>query len=265
MSPSSVRLHRAKNQYLGRSEKSEPSLGVYNLGIYNEGVYNSPIGTSIGIRNEWTLGFWIKPNASKEFGTILMVGERDQPNEIRIETAPVPVGTVPTQLHVLIRGADGTVIKHYAWGDWFTDDAWTHTFVQWDGVQLSASKDSISKVPNVQLTDDSGNMSDTPARKIFYGTTPGGTIATFSGGVSHLVMWNTVLEPEELITVFSGGLGMDLLTASGSYISEGALPHWWKPGEDLANIGKDFASSGTLLDFTAVRNITTANVVGDVP
>ncbi|KKL66176.1 hypothetical protein LCGC14_2147610, partial [marine sediment metagenome] len=75
-----------KDKYLGRIEVTQRS-GVYNEGIYNDGIYNFPI--NLEIANEWTLGFWVKPQPFKEFGAIFSVGEIDKKNTIIISTTPV--------------------------------------------------------------------------------------------------------------------------------------------------------------------------------
>jgi hypothetical protein len=262
MSNSAVQLD-GKSQYLGRRESTAGSE-VYNWGVYNNGIYNFPV--NLEIANEWTLGFWVKPKPFKEFGTIFSVGEIDKENTIIISTTPVSsTATSLSELRVLIKGGDGTIIKHYGWGGWFQTDTWTHTFLQWDGTDLTANRDAIVSTTGVALTDASGTMGDSPPRKIFYGTTAAGELASFSGTVGHFGMWNSLLDPAEFVTVVSGGFGADLTTSSGSYVSQDSLQHYWKPGEDLGNIGKDFVTSGTALDLDKGRGITTDDIVTDGP
>ena len=251
------------NKWLGRREVSQGS-NVYNFGVYNNGIYNFPI--NLEIANEWTLGFWVKPKPFKEFGAIFSVGEIDKKNTIVISTTPVSsTASVTSELRVLIKSSEGTIIKHYGWGDWFQTDTWTHTFLQWDGTDLTANHDALVATTGVALADVSGSMSDVPSRKIFYGTTAKGELASFSGTIGHFGMWDSLLNPSEFGTVVSGGFGMDLTTSSGSYVSQGSLQHYWKPGEDSGNIGKDFVVSGTALDLATERGITPADIVTDGP
>ena len=262
MVDSAVQLD-GKDQYLGRIEVTS-TFGVYNTGVYNNGIYNFPINLEIG--NTWTLGFWVKPKPFKEFGTIFSVGEIDKQNTILISTTPVSsTATSLSELRVLIKGAEGTIIKHYGWGGWFQQDTWTHTFLQWDGTDLTASRNALVTTTGVVLADASGSMGDFPSRKIFYGTTAEGVLAAFSGTVGHFGMWDSLLGPSEFGAVVSGGFAMDLTTSSGSYTSQDSLQHYWKPGEDSTNIGKDFVASGTTLDLNKQRGITTDNIVIDSP
>ena len=252
-----------KGQYLGRIEVTQ-GFDVYNSGIYNEGIYNFPI--NLEIRNEWTLGFWVKPKPFTEFGTIFSVGEIDKKNTIVISTTPISsTATSLSELRVLIKGTEGTIIKHYGWGGWFQTDTWTHTFLQWDGTDLTANRDALVATTGVVLSDDSGSMGDFPPRKILYGATAVGELASFSGTIGHFGMWDSLLDPSEFGTVVSGGFGMDLTTSSGSYVSQDFLQHYWKPGEDLANIGKDFVASGTTFDLDKERGVTSDDVVADSP
>ena len=261
MVDSAVQLDGTK--YLGRIEVEQGS-GVYNEGIYNDGIYNFPI--NLEIANEWTLGFWVKPKAFKEFGAIFSVGEIDKENTIIISTTPVSsTAEVTSELRVLIKGSEGTIIKHYGWGRWFQTDTWTHTFLQWDGTDLTANLNALVATTGVALTDASGNMSDVPARKIFYGTTAAGELASFSGTIGHFGMWGSLLDPSEFGTVVSGGFEIDLTTSSGSYVSQDSLQHYWKPGEDPVSIGKDFVASGTTLDLDKERGIVPADIVTDGP
>ncbi len=256
-----------KGQYLARTEDLGSS-GAYNTDVYNEGIYNFPLNLRVG--DAWTLGFWAKPGANKEHGTIFSVGNRDGKNEIRVSTTAIPIESIvhgkrPAELRVLIKDFEGTAIKQYGWGDWFQSEVWTHTFLQWNGVELNAYKNAFLTTTGVVFVDVSGTMGDSPARKIFYGSAVAGNFATFSGIMGHFGMWDELLDPIELRTVVSGGFSTDLTVASGSYTSQGNLQHYWKPGEDLTNLGKDFTTSGTRLDLTKQRNITTDNVTSESP
>jgi len=137
------------DSWLGRREVSQGS-NVYNFGVYNNGIYNFPI--NLEIANQWTLGFWVKPKAFKEFGTIFSVGEIDKKNTIVISTTPVSsTAEVTSELRVLIKGSEGTIIKHYGWGGWFQTDTWTHTFLQWDGTDLTANLNAFVATTGVAL------------------------------------------------------------------------------------------------------------------
>ncbi len=257
-----------KGQYLARIDNISSSPGAYNQGTYNDDIYNFPNNLKVG--NNWTLGFWVKPEDYKEFGTIFSVGEKDDKNLIEISITSVPeetleLGKRPAELRALIKDGDGTTIKHYGWPNHFQEDVWTHTFLQWDGVDLKAFKNALTTTTGVIFVDASGVMSDFPARKIFYGSTVPGDLATFSGTIGHFGMWGSLVGSEEFGTVVSGGFAADLAIASGTYISQGDLQHYWRPGDDPVNIGKDFTTSGTPIDLDKERNINGSNITSDEP
>lgn len=251
-----------KNQYLGRIEDLI-SLDVYNAGIYNDGIYNFPIGVNIG--NNWTIGFWVKPRASKEFQAIFTLGARTKPNHVFISTTPIPEQDAKSELRVIITDQNAQIIKHYSWGDWFSNNRWEHTTIQWDGSELNAFRNSFPTTTGVLFTNSSGILGDFPARAIFYGTNAEGFSATFSGTLGHMAIWDSILDIAELQTIVSGGFQIDLTTTSGSYTSQDNLVQYWKPGEDLTNVGKSFATITGTHDLDKIQGISVNNITIDSP
>ena len=258
-----------KSQYLARIEELPPeTLGVYNTGIYNDNIYNFPANLNIG--NTWTMGFWAKPTSNKEHATFFAVGNQDGRNEIQAFTTAIPAetqihGKRTSELRVIIKDTQGATIKHYGWPNWFQTEVWTHTFLEWDGVDLEAFHNALTTTTGVVLVDASGNMGDVPVRRVYYGSAIVGRFATFSGILGHFGVWDSLLAPEELGTVVSGGFAADLTVSSGSYTSQDNLQHYWKPGDDPTNLGRDFTTSGTPLDLTKQRNLTIDDITLDSP
>ncbi len=260
-----------KGQYLARTEDlSGTEFSIYNADNFNDGIYNLA-QFNLRISNLWTLAFWAKPRNYKEHAIIFSVGESDDQNEIRISTTPVSeerkvFGKSPSEIRVLIKDKNGTIIKHYSWPDWFRTEEWTHTAIEWDGTNLEAFKNALPTTTGVVFVNVSGTMLDS-SRRIFYGSTVTGDRATFSGTVGHFGMWNSLLTAEELGTVVSGGFATDLTLTSGTYTSSGTLQHYWRPGDDPINIGKDFATTvtGSTFDLNKERNVNNANIVVDEP
>jgi len=263
------------------------SLSVYNEGVYNAGIYNLTLsgseisikldgksqylGTSgpsiLNVGNTWTLGFWAKPRANKEHASFFSTASNDFQNEISVSTTPIPeatqiLGKRPAELRAVITDASGDQIKNYGWGNYFQTEVWTHVFLQWDGAELNAYKNGLPTTTGVVLTTTTGSMSDYPARKVYYGASIAGLVATFSGHLGHCAMWNSLLSQAEMNSVVSGGLEIDLAVPSGSYVSIGSLQHYWKPGQAPENLGADFAGS---VDLDKQRNLNFGNVTADTP
>ena len=266
------------------------TLSVYNEGIYNDGIYNLAVsGTSasieldgknqylstyepvaLGIANTWTLGLWAKPLSNPEHVAVFSTASIRRANEIDVMSTPIAresqeLGKRPASLRVMIKDASGTTLKHYGWGDFFKTDVWTHAFIQWNGTDLTAYKDGVVTVTGVVFTNVTGTMTDVD-RQVFMGGAVAGVLATFSGILGHFAMWNSILSPAEFPVIVSGGFDMDLTAESGSYVSTSSLKHYWKPGQDNTNIGKDFAVSGTTpIDLPKNHNITIDNISEEHP
>jgi hypothetical protein len=223
----------------------------------------------LGVGDTWTIGFWVKPLANNEFGTIWSTGLKDK-NEIQISTTAVPaetseVGKRPAELRVIVKDASGTTLRNYGWPNHFHTDTWVHTAVTWDGTDLSAFKDGVPVSTGVGLINVTGTLSDYPNRRIFYGSAIEKDAGTFSGTLGHFGLWNSELAVSELGTIVSGGFSANLTTNSGSYISSGNLQHYWKPGDTPGNIGEDFSTVGNQIDLNKLRAVTTDNITPESP
>lgn len=262
------------------------TLSFYNESFYNDGKYGlTSSGTqaaltldgrtqylsradknSLGIADTWTLGFWAKPYANKEHQTFFSTATRRDTDRIDILSTPIPQetnthGKRPSELRMTITDLDGNIIKHYSWPDWYRDQEWTHTFLQWDGTDLNAYKDGVLTSTGVVFVNSSGTMSDSE-RSVFYGAAATGVFATFSGVLGHFGMWNSLLTLAEMVEVVDAEFGIDLTTVSGNYVSAANLQHWWRPGFNAGNIGEDFAGS---LNLNKLQNIDADAITTDTP
>ena len=254
-----------KGQYLARIEDVDAfTIRVYNEEVYNFGVYNYPPILDT-IENKWTIAFWVRPLEHKEHAAIFSMRTTDASNEIRISTTPISAQQeVSSEMRVLIKNAEGSIIKHYSWPDWFQNETWTHTTVRWYGTTLDAFTEGLTTTTGVNFVNTSGDMSATD-REMYYGSTNPGSFATFSGVLGHFGIWDLVVGSEELPTIVSGGFSIDLTVSSGSYTSQDNLKQYWKPGDDPLNLGKDFSIFGPAFDLEKEREVDPTNIVTDEP
>ena len=222
--------------------------------------------SSLGISNTWTLGFWSKLGDNKEHSVLLSIGGKPGANTIHVSTTALPAevplrGKPPSELRVLIKDSDGTTIKQYAWPDWFLTEQWDYTAIQWDGADLNAFKNGVLTTTGVAFIDSTGTMTDT-ARPVFYGSTISGSFATFSGLGGHFGIWDSILGAAELATITSGGFSANLTAASGSYVSQANLQHYYKPGDNPSSLGQDFVGT---LHLVKQHNLDSNNVIEDQP
>jgi hypothetical protein len=270
------------------------TLSFYNEGQYNDGIYNlSASGTgffsvnmngqnsyfarsefpkALGLADEWTISFWVNMGVTKETTTIFSTTAEKGQNEIRLTIDPLEnvidnsfVAPTFGNYVTLLKGPDGTIIQHVKWEDAIRSRLWTHGAVTYSGGDMRAYSFGSPLSSGVIFTDTSGtvSMTDDPPRKIFYGATAAGNVATISGAIGHLAAWNTALSPEEIQEIADDGFPLDLTTTSGNYTSNASLRMYYRIGEDELEMGKDF--SGNDLGLPDIKNVTVDDRDFDVP
>lgn len=228
----------------------------------NQYLANSATPGQIGIEDEWSVSFWVKAFANPEFQTIFSTESRGR-NKIEITAAPISDGRT-SQLRAHITDAAGDSIKHYGWQGFFST-GWGHTVLTWDGTDLEAYVSGTLATTGTVFVNVTGTMSDDPERKIFYGATSSGVLATGSGIAGHLSIWNSVLASGEAAEIAAGGHPMDLTSNTGNYTSSANLQQYWKPGDDANDIGKNFASGSNINIGTDATNISSGNITSEGP
>lgn len=223
-----------------------------------------------GVDNEWTLSFWIKPFDNKETSTVCELSSLRGNNLIRVTLDPISSGRnllprlkTRSSMVTMIKGFDGTIIKHAKYGDFVQDDAWVNGAITWDGEDFQVYASGIAVGSGVTFVDSSGTMSDGDTRKFFYGGTVSGTVATSSGHLGHLGLWNTALPQVEVQEIASQGFTMDLTSNSGNYVSSASLKAYYKPGENSNDLGADYSGNSHNLD--RISNLTAGEVITDAP
>lgn len=270
------------------------TLSFYNEGKYNDGIYNlsasgtgffsvnmngqnsyfarSEFPSALGLDNNWTISFWVNLSLNTEASTIFSTSSEQGQNLIQLSVDPLErvidnsfTPATKGNLITLLKGPDGTIIKHVKWQDFIREDLWTHGAVTYSGGDMKAYVFGEPLSSGVVFADTSGtvSMTDDPPRKIFYGTTPAGSQATISGNIGHLATWSTALSQEEVLEIATDGFPLDLTTTSGNYLSNFSLRMYYRPGEDELDMGKDY--SGNDLDLTEIKNVTVADRDFDVP
>ena len=237
----------------------------------NQYLAKSEFPANLGLSNAWTLSFWVKPRPSSEAATLFAVGGLREENAIVIRLDPLPQlpfrktdNKSPTNLVTMIKGPNGTIVREIKWENFTTADSWIHGALTWDGNILQVYASGIATNSGVVLQSGGGiTMTDSPQRKIFYGSSVLGNQPTFSGFLGHLAMWNSILTQDEISLIADNGFFMDLTANSGTYTSSVDLVMYYRPGDNPNNLGQDF--SGVGLDLNNIRNITIDDIVNDLP
>lgn len=269
------------------------TLSFYNEGKYNDGIYNlSASGTgffsvnmngtsqyfarsdypqALGLDDEWTLSFWIKFQQARETQVIFSTGGDGGRNLIQLTIDPMSnvidntfADPAFSNLVTLIKGPDGSIIKHVKWGDFARENQWTHGAVTYSGGDMHVYAAGVALTSGVNFVSISGvQMTDDPARKIFYGADPEGAIATISGNIGHFGTWSTALGQSEIQQIYDSGFPLDLTTTSGNYTSNVSLRMYYRPGEDETDFGRDY--SGNSQDLDKIRDTDIDDLDFDVP
>jgi hypothetical protein len=269
------------------------TLSVYNEGKYNDGIYNlSASGTgffsvtmngqtqyfaksdmpqALGLYDEWTIAFWIKFQQTPEARTIFSTSGPAGENLIQLTMDPISqtidnTFTEPrfSSIATLLKGPDGSIIKHVKWGPFAREDEWTHGAITYSGGDLTVYASGISVPSGTSFVNVSGtSMTDDPPRAIYYGTDPAGNVATISGNIGHLGTWSTALSQEEVAAIADLGFPLDLTTTSGGYASNASLRMYYRPGEDETDFGRDY--SGNNQDLDKIRDTDLDDLDFDVP
>jgi hypothetical protein len=159
--------------------------------------------------------------------------------------------------------SSGVIFKNYKF---FTASAgeWYHVIFTWDGTNLKLYKDGQVNAPSLISTDLAGSMTDT-VRWVTIGRQDP---YRFNGRVSQEAVWDVALSADEVEAIYRKGFSeeFDLRRSSGKYTKSANLRHWWKPGFDSNDIGKDYArfGIGPPIDIMGNANaITSADIEDD--
>jgi hypothetical protein len=149
--------------------------------------------------------------------------------------------------------------------------AWDgNNLIAWDnGLEIADYSETLSGTGSFIMSDTtvSGKQRGTRLAVAYTGTAQsldGPRIVAYSGLLGPIGVWDEVLDGLELGEIASGTFGLDLTTNSGTYTSSANLQHWWRPGADASDIGKDYALTNNI-DVGVDATVTGTNIVVDSP
>ncbi len=206
---------------------------------------------SHGIADVWSLMFWMRRRGDSVGLTtnnsiFLLTG--GTPNRIHIRAFGTVTGDpVRVELH----DTGGTVFKNFDWNSTtFPFDVWFQMLVIWNGAgagTLSMYKDGSLVSPNTITTDTDNRAMANTNRGLQLGRNGG--VQAFSGFIHSVAVWNADVAAGAS-TIYNSGVASsrDLSKNSGDYTFASNLQHWWRLGQDAADIGKDSGIGSPLID-----------------
>lgn len=250
------------------------------------------IRQTMGIANLWTISLWMKPfETSSLFDSegrqlfrpdgkaLLHFKGAAHDNEILIWGDRIENSTTEEFIVVENWNKDSKRIRVTRFNmaqkrkEWrLFSCAWDGSnLIAWDnGIRIEDFNETVSGAGSF-IQDDSqipGAGRSVRLAAAYSGTAvslDGPRVVAYSGVMGPISVWSTVLGDLELGEVASGTFGMDLTTDSGTYASSANLSHWWRLGGDSADIGADYAVTGTLINVAESGTVTAANIVVDSP
>lgn len=225
-----------------------PAVSGLEASVDFDGTVNSVLRTAestVGIADDWSLAVWYKPDdvylTINTQNIIRLTPDTGSANEISLL---MQAGSGPPQMKILVRNSIDVLLKSFIVGNDLLVNEWNLIVMTFDGTTtnvLEVYVNGIDALP-VRNTDGTSAMTDT-ARRIGLGCLPVGTLdANASGTFYTFGIWDSVLTSGEQLALYNGrnGVGAQFDTPIGDYASQANLQHWYRPGFDLANIGKDY-------------------------
>lgn len=246
-------------------------LAVYSIALDGSTEYFlNQTDNTFGIVDDWSISLWCLADSTTltQSDTVFRLKVS---NNNRSEILWTLFGVTGSEFfQIQLRKSNGQFLKRYRWNEaniFPTADVWVHLLATWNGTTGDVLKlyiNGTDTAADSTVTDTTGEMSD-PGRQMSYGADTVGT-GNWGGNVGHLAMWNTVLGDSEVTEIFNGKFNISLRSNSGPYISSSALQHYWRPGSDRNDIGKDEGFGSTKVDIMQnAANITVADIDTNIP
>ena len=88
----------------------------------------------------------------------------------------------------------------------------------------------------------------------------------FEGNIDEGSVWNKALTSAELLSVYNGGVPINLLSNTGDYVSSGDLQGWWRMGDPNGTSAyPTITDDSTNTNNGTMTNMTSADIETVVP
>jgi hypothetical protein len=220
--------------------------------------------TSLGITNTWSVGGWVRPgsNAMTSYDIFLALADGASNVDLIVFAGRGDVAGDPWEILVYDNGA--ATNKQYRFGA-MVQDVWTHLMATWDGTNLTVYENGIVKTAT-KTVDGAVTQTDSN-RDVYVGVNRDAANNHFHGNIQQIAIWDAELSANAIKTIWNQGDGgsFQLDVDQGDYAESGNLQHWWRLGNEIADMGKDYGA-GTAIDIdTNSANISVADISATSP
>lgn len=245
---------------------SERGFGL-SIDFGNE-FFENVTAQSIGIVNEWTISAWFRsdfPNSTGNRSSILSFLGAGSQIKLNRGSSNRPQIFMEDSSGVLFRDIIGNTTG------FLTEDAWVHLVVAWDGTAGATGgiffyKNGVLTNTQTVNTSIAGSQSDQNRTVEMASIDDDINEGSVNGSIGHVAVWNSALALDAIRQVYVGGFTTDLRTDAGAYASSANLKHWWKLGEDIDDMAKDYVVSGGIDLVNLADNINNLNdLFGESP
>ena len=234
-------------------------------------VLENTAAQSIGIVNEFTISLWYRSDdvnggSGPTRNLFTVIGATGDTIEVRSNF------NRPT---VILKDGSGTVFRNIN-ADLAlfegNSDEWIHGTFTWNGTADATGGIAMYRNGTVEQVGAlsevtpsiAGSQSDSNRTTRIGGAglavSPTGTTA--NGNIAHVAVWNTVLPAVAIQHIFVNRFSGDLNVDGGVYSQAANLKHWWKPGEDINDFGRDYVISGKI-NLTTGAGFATTDIAGE--
>jgi hypothetical protein len=211
----------------------------------------------LGVENAFSLMMWVRPDNTS--GNRMIDIEPLASEMDKISLRIVAEDGVSDSVSVRLYNAMETQFKRWNWSHVLPLGAWSHVVSTWDGAGIRLYVNAVEALLPTKTTNDAGAVGATP-RVVQLSQNE-----TYAGVFHQAAVWSSVLTLEEILRIYNAGkTGVDLATDSPLYTSSASLQHWYRLGEDPAQIGLDYGN-GTAHNLTTLVNLTANDITSDAP
>lgn len=236
-------------------------LTYVDLNGSNEGLRNST-AQAIGIADSWSIMFILRPQSGFTAIEQIVQFQASGGGNNNLIGIALRGDVANDPLRMNLRDSGGTLFKSLDWNSFFTAGTGVHVLITKDG---AAGGDPVVLYKNGSSVAASGGTDNTGTqtngnRTSTVGIDQDGSSNPFNGEFAEVAVWSSVLTSAEAAHIYAARRTINLRDNEGAYVSGANLQHWWRPGYDPSDIGKDFGRASTLIDIdTNASNITFAD------
>lgn len=214
-------------------------------------------GTSVmaGMSASFTVGCWFRITSNQT--TKVLVSKDDRTTGKKMFQLQIEA-TNKIAAYVWDQDAGGFVYKGRITNSTFTNNAWHHALMVWNGSVVALYIDGVADTADYSGGAFTG-ITNTAAEFLVGAYYEGGYGRQWNGYLNHIAVWSNALSSGEAVPLAVSPF--DVRNDSGAYVSSGTLVNFWSIGESP----DDATASNGIKDLKGSLHLTAVNMeAGDI-